>query len=396
MKSIPANCPFWLEKKILDMGGKISFYDFMNIALNDNINGYYGSGKAEIGRKGDFVTSPTLSDDFTLLLSKQIEEWLLQILKSIESNKKLTILEFGSGDGSLIEGIIKYFLKGNKVFLENLSFKIFEPNKGMRDKQKYLLNIYLEQGIEINWINIKEFEKNKFDGIVLAHEVLDAFPVERIQYSKGILFQQVVSLDQDRKLFLKKAPLTKNLSNRIDFIKNSLDINIPPLNPPENWTNEIHIDNYLWLRNVYESLNNGILLVIDYSLEAKRFYSSEKIDGNVLAYNKQKATNDILKNPGEYDLTSHLCNEILILDAKKAGFEFDGMVKQGEALLSLGLAEMIFDIQKTFKKDISKALLKREALLRLVDPLCLGDFKWFVFKKTLKKEFYFKSKILTN
>ena len=396
MKSIPANCPIWLENKIIKNGGSISFYNFMDLVLNDPINGYYGSGKAEIGIKGDFVTSPSLSEDFTFLLSKQLEMWLLQISNEIELNKKLIILEYGSGDGSLMEGIIAYFLKKNKEFLNRLSFKIIEPNKWMREKQKKLLNDYLKQDVDIDWINFKEFEVIKFDGIVLAHEVLDAFPIERVQYSKGSLFQQVVSLDKDRKLFLKKAPLTKKLSKRIDFINNNLGIQIPPLNAPEDWANEIHIDNCLWLKNIYEKLNNGILLIIDYSLEAKRYYSPTKFDGNVVAYSKQKITNNILKNPGDSDLTSHLCNEILILDAKNAGFKFDGIVKQGEALLSLGLAEMISDIQKRFKNDIAEALLKREALLRLVDPICLGDFKWFVFTKQLKKEFSYRTKILIN
>ena len=60
------------------MGGTISFYDFMNFALNDPINGYYGSGKAKLGFRGDFVTSPSLSDDFAFLVGKQIEDWLIQ------------------------------------------------------------------------------------------------------------------------------------------------------------------------------------------------------------------------------------------------------------------------------------------------------------------------------
>ena len=57
---------------------------------------------------------------------------------------------------------------------------------------------------------------------------------------------------------------------------------------------------------------------------------------------------------------------------------------------------MIFEIQRKYKDDISEALLKREALLRLVDPICLGDFKWFVFQKTSKKDIKFKSQILIN
>ena len=63
-----------------------------------------------------------------------------------------------------------------------------------------------------------------------------------------------------------------------------------------------------------------------------------------------------------------------------------GIVKQGEALLLLGLAARLFEIQNELKDDISKALSRREALLRLVDPICLGEFKWFIFSKLKNKK----------
>ena len=111
MNSIPANNPEWLTKKIIKNGGIISFYDYMNFVLNDPINGYYGSGNAELGVKGDFVTSPSLSGDFAHLLSNQIEDWLIQFQSQVDICKKLSVIEFGAGDGSLIAGIIQYFLK---------------------------------------------------------------------------------------------------------------------------------------------------------------------------------------------------------------------------------------------------------------------------------------------
>ena len=80
------------------------------------------------------------------------------------------------------------------------------------------------------------------------------------------------------------------------------------------------------------------------------------------------------------------CIENLILDSETLGFETIGIVKQGEALLLLGLAERLFEIQKELKNNISEALSRREALLRLVDPICLGDFKWFVFCKFKNKK----------
>ena len=118
MNKFPANSPKWLIKKINEKGGKVTFYDFMDIVLNDPNNGYYGSGKANIGINGDFVTSPSLTGDFSYFLSIQIEEWLEQIKNSNKFKGDFTILEFGSGKGCLIKGIIEYFIKNNKKILQ--------------------------------------------------------------------------------------------------------------------------------------------------------------------------------------------------------------------------------------------------------------------------------------
>ena len=92
MNSLPANSPRWFTEIILEKGGILSFYDFMNIALNNPNNGYYGSGKAKIGQNGDFVTSPSMSDDFSLLLAIQLEEWILQIKNKLNLKKRITVL----------------------------------------------------------------------------------------------------------------------------------------------------------------------------------------------------------------------------------------------------------------------------------------------------------------
>ncbi len=393
-KKFPANCPKWLINKINEKGGKLTFYEYMDIVLNDPINGYYGSGKANVGISGDFVTSPSLSEDFSSLIAIQIEEWLEQIKNNIALDNKFTIIEFGSGKGCLIKGIIDFFSNKNNQILKNISFKIVELNQGMRKKQKENLKQFLINGIDISWIKLEDLENKSINGIVIANEVLDAFPVERIQYSKGDLYQQCVAFNEKLgELNILKSNLNKNLKQRINYIKNKFGVNIPPENVSEGWATELHIYYSEWLKKIYKKLNFGILLIIDYAIESKKYYSSKRYDGTILAYKNQKAINDFLLSPGDCDLTCHICSDILILKAKDIGFVFNGIVKQGEALLSLGLAEKLFDIQKSYKNDISKALLKREALLRLVDPICLGDFKWFVFEVT-NDDFNFKSKCI--
>ena len=386
MNSLPVNNPDWLIKKIIKMGGTISFYDYMNFVLNDPSNGYYGSGKAKLGSQGDFVTSPSLSDDFAFFVGKQIEEWLIQ-LKNNLCDQKLFIIDFGAGDGSFLSGLIKYLLESSNNSSEGVSFVIIEPNKGMIEKQKMKLKEFLSLGIDILWKGLEEIEGNNINGIFIANEVLDAFPVERITFSKGRLFRQAVSVDKkSSRLFFDKLPITSELEKSIKFAESKLGITIPPEDAPEGWTTEWHIDNSEWLKGIYEKINNGILLIIDYAKEAKNYYGLRNSNGTIISYKNQKISNNILESPGDSDLTSHICIETLINDAETLGFKNIGTTKQGEALLALGLAERLYEIQKDVKRDLSKALARREALLRLVDPICLGDFKWFIFHKFKDKK----------
>ena len=395
MNSLPVNNPEWLIKKIIKHGGTISFYDYMNFVLNDPKNGYYGSGKANLGSKGDFVTSSSMSIDFSILLSKQIEEWLIQIKSELISDEKISVVEFGAGEGNLISGILHYLFINNKKILKNVCFIIIEPNKGMKEKQQKELDKYLQMGFDILWRNLEELDDRSLNGVLLANEVLDALPVERIINLKGKLYRQGVSIDKESgRLFSKEIAITNKLRESIAFAQEKLGINIPPRNAPEGWTTEWHVDNKSWLKGVYKKINNGILLVIDYAKEAKRYYSLSNSNGTLISYKNQKIVENIFESPGNCDLTSHVCVESLIYDSETLGFETIGIVKQGEALLSLGLAERLFEIQNELKDDISKALSRREALLRLVDPICLGDFKWFVFSKFKNKKTKLKSIII--
>ena len=189
-------------------------------------------------------------------------------------------------------------------------------------------------------------------------------------------------------------PITGELEKSIELAKSELGITIPPEDAIEGWSTEWHVDNSEWLKALYGKINNCILLIIDYAKEAKKYYSSKNSDGTIVSYKNQKMMINVLDSPGNCDLTSHICTETLINDAETLGFKTVGSTKQGEALLALGLAERLYSIQQEFKQDLSNALLRREALLRLVDPVCLGDFKWFVFKKFNEKKMNINSTCL--
>src|SRR5580700_1714897 len=54
--------------------GPMSFRDFMAQALYDPGHGYYGSGKARVGRGGDFFTNVSVGPLFGRLLARQFSE----------------------------------------------------------------------------------------------------------------------------------------------------------------------------------------------------------------------------------------------------------------------------------------------------------------------------------
>ena len=199
----------------------------------------------------------------------------------------------------------------------------------MIEIQKINLKKFLEKGIDIKWSSLSDLEDDNLNGIVIAHEVLDAFCVERIQLKKGVIYQQGVHLNKENQtLDFIDLQLTEEIKKFIKEIKNELGVKIPPEDAPEEWTTELNIDNLSWLENLSRKINNGILLIIDYAIDSKKYYSSRKRDGTILAYKNQRAFRKILHSPGEFDLTCHLCSDLLIYQAKLAGFESLGLVKQ--------------------------------------------------------------------
>ena len=78
---------------IAQQGGWLSFEDYMRLVLYEPGLGYYSAGSAKLGRSGDFITAPELSDLFGWALARQCA----QVLAQVGGN----ILELGAGSGSL-------------------------------------------------------------------------------------------------------------------------------------------------------------------------------------------------------------------------------------------------------------------------------------------------------
>ncbi|CAK6696998.1 SAM-dependent methyltransferase [Synechococcus sp. BA-124 BA4] len=373
--------PAWLEERLLRAGGRVPFRTYMEWVLNDPEHGAYGAGRLSIGPGGDFATAPSLGPEFAALLAPQIARWLVDL-----PQERLSLVETGPGEGSLAAQLAEVLVSGWPQLAGRLELVLVEPNAGMAARQRQRL-----EGcpLPVRWSSFEEMAAAPLSGVVLAHEVLDALAVERIERSGGQWRRQQVTLREGRTLRLEPGdPLEPEDEDRLE------PLGLLPLDPrrPEGWCSELHPGLSPWMAACAAALARGRLLVIDYALEAWRYYAPQRSNGTLMAYRAQRASSDPLLEPGHWDLTAHLCIESVLEAAEAAGWSVLGQRRQGEALLALGLAQRLHGLQQpslSAAQDCGAAggeglaalLARREALLRLVDPAALGDFRWLAFSR---------------
>ena len=390
-----ARCPNWLTDRIIDCGGSISFHKYMDLVLNDPKNGFYSTGSLRIGKDGDFCTSPSLGNDFARLLAIQVVDWLSDLEKAGIEYEVFSVVEMGPGEGTLSRDLIVAISEIAPALISKIEFILVELNIGMRKRQEKVVGNL--EGFNYRWSNIEDLILSPVTGVVIANEVLDAFPVERLVFTEKKVFRQGVSLKKvTDEYFLEFVDLspTKEI---MEFIKDSnslLNIEFPPKDICGRWVTEWHCDVQIWFKKLSQILLNGTLLVVDYAIESKRYYSLIRKDGTLISYRNQKANSNILKDPGLSDITAHLCVESTINYALNNGWKFIGETRQGQALLALGLSKFLHSLQNTSNQNLSAALNRRESLLRLVDPMGLGEFRWLAFQRDNSDNLNFGSRFL--
>ncbi len=354
----------------------------MDLVLNDPENGFYSTGRLNIGRDGDFCTSPSLGNDFARLLAIQVVDWFLDLEKSGIESELFSLVEIGPGEGTLSRDLAIAIAEISPALISKIEFVLVELNVGMRERQEKVVNNL--EGIYCRWCDLEDLILRPVTGVVIANEALDAFPVERLIFTGNKVFRQGVALRKiNDEYFLEFVDL-KPTSPIMEFLQESnslLNIEFPPKDICDRWVTEWHCDLPTWFGKLSKVLINGTLLIVDYAMESKRYYNSNRKDGTLISYRNQKANTNILKDPGLIDLTAHLCIESTISYALINGWKFMGETRQGQALLALGLSRLLFSLQNTSSQDLSAALNRRESLLRLVDPIGLGEFRWLAFQK---------------
>ncbi len=389
--------PEWLRQRLLAAGGSVPFSTYMAWALHDPEHGAYGSGRLQIGRRGDFVTSPSLGSDFAALLAPQLAAWLAELAAELgldvdgagglpgagcALSRPLALVETGPGEGELALQLAQALAQGWPELAACCELVLVEPNGGMAARQRQRLEA---SPLPCRWCSAEDLAQSPCTGVVLAHEVLDALAVERIRWDGRQWRQQRVAISQaaDQPECLQLID-GDSLEPEAEPALESLGLWPPDPRRGPGWATELHPELAPWLASCAAGIAQGRLLVIDYAIPTERYYAPQRLDGTLMAYRQQEAIGDPLRQPGHWDLTAHLCSDSLLLAARQGGWRLLGQRSQGEALLALGLAQRLHGLQTPAageRLDLATALGRRESLLRLVDPAGLGAFRWFAFSR---------------
>ena len=119
-----------LSDHIAAAGGWLSLEAFMQLALHHPQEGYYSSSIENIGQRGDFSTTPTLSP----ILAKAIAAHWKEACS--RCGRRLPLLEIGAGSGALAVKILERLGFWNRL---NTDYVIVESSPRLREFQHLLL-----------------------------------------------------------------------------------------------------------------------------------------------------------------------------------------------------------------------------------------------------------------
>ena len=330
--------------------GPMPFRDFMDAALYHPEHGYYASGRARIGRGGDFFTSVSVGPLFGALLARQFAEMWTRLGEPAE----FAIVEQGAHRGDFARDVLSALRETAPPCFAATRYRIIEPSENLRAAQRATLDEFTRA--QVRWFPALD-ALPAFTGVHFSNELLDAFPVHAIAWDGQTWRESHVAVEAGRFIFAERdvasAPLRAALAR------------LPPV--PAGYRTEINLAAPEWIAALAARLTRGFALVIDYGFPRAEYYRPERTTGTLTGYAQHHRIEDILAAPGETDLTAHVDFTALAERARDAGLRLAGFTDQHHFIVGLGALHFPANIP-----DTTASQRERRAFKTLMHPQMLG------------------------
>lgn len=321
--------------------GALSFAHYMELALYMPQFGYYASGLPKIGAQGDFITAPEISPIFSRCLARQAE----QILKRLETPN---LIEFGAGKGTMARDIL---LELHALQQPVDHYYIIELSADLRQRQtETLQSLPAEVFEKVVWLD--RLPDKPLQAVVLANEVLDAMPVEKLRFERDQSLLGYVDFNESRQRFeWQYRPIT---DSQLQKASNAI---LKQIGEPtsQGYETEINLNIQPWLKSLSDCLTAGAVLLVDYGYTRREYYQPARRMGTLRCHYQHRAHSDPFFYPGLQDITAHVDFTAVAESAFNAGFKIAGFTTQAHFLMSSGLLEMSADAESHITESLKVA-----------------------------------------
>jgi SAM-dependent MidA family methyltransferase len=304
--------------------GPISFARFMELALYAPEFGYY-ERRREIGRGGDFFTSVSVGPLFGQLLAFQFVQWM----DTDCPVGGVQFIEAGPHNGMLAADILAWISRHRPDLFERLEYCLLDASPVRRAWQQETLRSWLPK---VKWASgIETCGQGQVSGIIFSNEFLDALPVHRLAWNadQRQWQERCVTVEGETFAWTLARPAAE-LKSHLPRVPVELAEVLP-----DGFTVEICLAAAAWWRDAASSLRSGKLLTIDYGLTDGQWFQPGRAQGTLRAFTRHHATTDLLRQPGEQDLTAHVNFSALMEVGQAAGLRTDGLTPQFKFLTEI-------------------------------------------------------------
>jgi SAM-dependent MidA family methyltransferase len=301
--------------------GPQSFAWFMEQALYHPEHGYYSSGRAAIGRGGDYFTNVSVGPLFGELLATQFAE-IWQCLGKIDN---FVLVEQGAHHGEFARDVLESMHRRFPEFFWALRYEIVEPFTALQDRQSETLQQFRER---VQWRKSLD-ELEPFTGVHFSNELLDAMPINLRGKRVGVDGDKLVLVDG-------------------------------PAGPP---TNQSMLD---WVDSLSTKLRRGFVIAIDYGFSRAEFREVLQVRA------KHRTLESPFEEIGQADITAHVNWTDLAERAESNGLRTAGFTDQHHFLTGI-ISESPALLEKADAKTkrAAQTLLHPEMLGRTFQVLAL-------------------------
>jgi SAM-dependent MidA family methyltransferase len=344
--------------------GPLTVAAFMDLALYHPTLGYYARAAQRSGRAGDFFTSVDVGPLFGELLAVQIAEMAESLggpggNEANEATSRFDLVEAGAGNGRLSADILRAIRRLHPRLYRRTHLHLVETSPIARAAQAGML---AEVGDRLSASG--DAVPSHFEGVLVANELLDAFPIHAVVMRREGLREVYVDWRGERLITAEGPPSTPELATHVEHLGVALE---------PGWRGEINLRAVSWVHDVARRLIRGFMVLIDYGHEARELYSASHSAGTLTTFARHTmegppAPADVpswLTTPGEQDITAHV------------DFTSVRQAAEAEGLITLGYLDQTYfllGLLETSTDAVNLATLEdRLALKTLLLPGGLGS-----------------------